>query len=110
MREKEGRLYTRKLDLWEWKRATAKSAFVYLHKYYMALDIEKRKLNPQQAVNFARALNFQTYLPLKLEIPLTITLIYQNWFEIFFEETGDKRPTIYDAAKKIENLLREKSY
>ena len=109
MKENETRLYTRKLGIWEWKRATAKSAFVYLHKYYLALDIEKRKLNSSQAASFVKTLNFQTYLPIKLEIPLTITLIYQNWFEIFFEETGDKRPMIYDAAKKIENLLREKS-
>ena len=72
----------------------------------MALDIKKRKLNHVQAANFAKVLNFQTYLPLKLSIPLTITLNYQDWFEIFLEETADRRPMIYDAAKNIEVLLK----
>lgn len=43
---------------------------------------------------------------MKLSLPLNLTLDYQDWFEIFFEETDDNRPNVYEAAKILENLIK----
>lgn len=76
------------------------------------MDITSRenlKNNKEHAESYANSLHFQMYLPLKLDLPLTITLDYEEWFEVFLVESGDHRPVVKDAAKKLHKLLSEKT-